>query len=252
MKFFNSRIVTSEAKLEDAVKAAKEAKVDEPRSLDELLADLDAQNKGIKTAGSDTPTKTAESQEAQEASTEVKVQVSEELQTKEAGLENIPEDKRAKPFGKKEEETAEEGKKDDEDKEKEEGKCASAKPVVLKMASSIDFREWQAEDVVKAWKQHGSVEACIKNVGNDTDNPKMYCGLLQTASQLASEKLTKQAASEKAKKEAAKKEAAAKDSQKRGAWKVLAKLTDKERSMLDKYWRKLYGDYYVDAMLNDY
>ena len=44
MKFFNSRIVTSNISLEDAVKKASAAEPKQARSLDEMLADLHNQN----------------------------------------------------------------------------------------------------------------------------------------------------------------------------------------------------------------
>lgn len=251
MKFFNSRIVTSNVNLEDAVKKASATEPKAARSLDDMIADLEAQNEQVKTAGSETNVKTAtadavKDSEPTEATTEVKVEVGSDLKKEAAGIENIPPEKRAKPFGKDSEEDgeaeeakcAEEGKK--EDKEASGNKT-------LKVAKKIDFRNWEAEDVVKAWNQHGSVEACMKNVEKSTDNPKIYCGLLQVASKVAQETLEKHA-----KKDAASKTAGKKTQQKSGTWKVLAKLTDKEHSMLDKYWRKLYGDYYVDAMLSDY
>lgn len=250
MKFFNSRIVTTDISLEDAVKKAQQTKPQEAKSLDELIADIDAKNRNVKTAATTAETKTAEVKPA----TEVKVEVSEDLKKEAKGLPEALKEHQFKAKGEEDGEKKEEDKEEDEDekekeKEKEDAKCAGDKCAstskTLKIAKSLDFRGWEAEDVVKAWDQHSSLEGCIKNVTGHADDPKMYCGLLQVASQMAKDTLVKKANAQKKHKKAEK-------SKSKGVWKVLAKLTDKERSMLDEYWRKLYGDYYVDAMLADY
>ena len=128
---------------------------------------------------------------------------------------------------------------------------------LLKIAKQLDFRSWEAEDVVKAWEQHGSIKGCIKNVTKETSDPKTYCGLLQVASQVAGEIMVKKAKATKGQAKTAKKniktssETKKRDTNK-GVWKKIAKLTDKERGMLKEYWAKLYGDKYVQSLLNDY
>lgn len=57
----------------------------------------------------------------------------------------------------------------------------------LKISSSLDFRKWEAAAVACAWKQHGSIEKCIENVKNDTNDPKSYCGLLRVAANEATQ-----------------------------------------------------------------
>jgi hypothetical protein len=261
MKFFDNRIMTAACSLEDAVRKGQEAKAKKPESLDEILARLDAKNKQVKTAASSAPAKVAQAEAKAEVKTEtkpaeppkagaspaVKVEVTGDLsRAKTANIENIPEDKRHPPFGKKKDK-----KKDDDDdekdsKEKEEG-CMAQSSKQIRLAKSLDFRAWTAEDVAKAWRQHGSIEACVKNVNGKTSDPKSYCGLLMAAHDVAEETMRKQAA------QAARQEKTAeKTPEEKGVWKKLAKLTDKERAMLDKYYRKLYGDGYVDALLADY
>lgn len=270
-KFFNDRIKTSDISLEDAVKKAQSVKPQEVPSLDDLLSRLDAENKGVKTASSsEKETKTADTKAAEqqeEPKVSVQVHVDEEL-TKEAQNDEAKQaehksetDVKAESDQKQTKQAMCECRHGDDcecpsdcpdcdcNKEQEEGCEASAsKPTQMKIAKRIDFRNWEAEDVVKAWGQHGSIKACEKNVSSLTDNPRLYCGLLQTASGMAKNKLEKLAAAKKGKE---KKQASAEKPAK-AIWKKLAKLTEKERAMLDKYWRKLYGDYYVDAMLSDY
>lgn len=124
--------------------------------------------------------------------------------------------------------------------------AASGKAEILKVAKSLDFRGWNREDVVKAWGQHGDFQKCVANVAGKTSDPKAYCGLLREAS-VESTRLIKEAA-------AAAKETktAGVEKQEKVAFKKLAKLTDKERSWLSKYWANLYGQDYVDAMMEDY
>lgn len=262
MKFFNNRIVTKSCSMEDAVKAVKAKEAKQVPSLDEILAKIDAHNKQVKTAGSSAPVKVAEVVQKAEAKAEekkspevavasVKVEVSSDLNAdKKAGIENIPEDKRAAPFGKKKDDgkgdDKEEDKKDDKD-ENEKDACMANSSKQLKVAKALDFRQWSAEDVVTSWNQHGSISACVRNVSGKTSDPKTYCGLLFAASDVAKQSMQKQAAPQ-----AKAEKVAEKAPEQKGSWKKIAKLTDKERAMLDKYYRKLYGDYYVDALLTDY
>lgn len=253
-KFFSDRIVTSKVSLEEAVKKASSAKAEEIPSLDELLDRLAAENKQQKTAGTEQAVKTAAAPAAPEApkaeekqaSPDVKVEVSSELSPdKKANLDNLG-DKKAKPFGKKDEDGEKEEKEEKKDGEKEEACMASSdKTVKIAMKKEIDFRGWDAADVVKAWDQHGGFKECVKNVGDRTDNPKLYCGLLQTASNMAKESIVKQAAS-------AKQEKAAEAKPKKGQWKKIAKLNDDQRSWLADYLGRIYGEKYVKALLEDY
>lgn len=261
-KFFNDRIVTSKVSLEEAMEKATNTQ--EVPSLDDILAKIDAENKQVKTAGTEAEPKTAEV--AKEEESKVQVQVAQELtseassgkETKEAkgDLGNFG-DKKAKPFGEKEEtKCADDGKEEETEcleasdgKEEEKGCKNASRNHQLKIAKRIDFRSWKAEDVVKAWEQHGSFDACVKNVSKLASDAKIYCGLLQTASGMAKETLEK-TADKKEKTET--KKASLENKSKKGVWKKLAKLTDKERGMLEQYFRKLYGDGYVDALLADY
>jgi hypothetical protein len=115
--------------------------------------------------------------------------------------------------------------------------AAETKGKELKVAKSIDFRDWAAEDVVKAWGQHGSIEKCAKNVANLSNDPVTYCSLLKVASQEAA-KVIKTATAQKV--------------QKTAKFEKLSKLTDEKKAWLRSFWSKLYPASYVDAMLEDY
>jgi hypothetical protein len=249
MKFITKLITAPALSLEEAVRKAKDAP--KPRTLDEILADIDGQ-KQVKTAAASAPVvKEAEKKEeapakveaapvaaaAPVAETKVEVKVAME-EKKAAGAGNFG-DKKAPPFGKKEEEKKEEGKDDKKDDKKEEEKAceASKAGIKLKVAKSLDFRPWNAEDVVKAWGQHGSLDACVANVKGKASDPKTYCMLLKAASETAKGMM---------------KTATSKKEKKAGVFKKIAKLTDKEKSFLSKYFGKLYGDDYVSALLEDY
>lgn len=110
---------------------------------------------------------------------------------------------------------------------------------VLKLASKIDFRNWEAQAVVDAWKQHGTVEACVKNVGKDASDPKTYCALLRVAANEAT-KVVKSASAKKEEKTAS------------PIYKKIAKLTSNEQSFLREFFSKIYGKDYVEALLSDY
>lgn len=117
----------------------------------------------------------------------------------------------------------------------------------LKMASKVNFTQWEdPKMVVDAWKQHGSVEACVKNISGNTNDPQTYCSLLQVAASEA-DKMVKAASAKRQTKAASKKEAPVAP-----VYKKIAKLTANERSFLDEYFTKIYGKEYVDALLGDY
>jgi len=218
MKFYSDRIRTTPISLEEAAARAKDAK--SVSSLDEILAKIDNQ-KQVKTAAAEAPV----------------------VKTAEAAPAPKVEEKKAEEPKKDEKGEKKEDKKDEPEKE-EMKKEESAKPVSLKVAKSLDFRGWEAEDIVKAWAQHGNLEKCCSNVKGKVNDEKTYCGLLQVASNEAG-KIIKQAAAEKQEKVASKVEKTAR-------FKKLAKLTEEERAALAEYWGKLYGDAYVKAMLEDY
>jgi hypothetical protein len=237
--------MTRKVSLEDAIKASKEPKAD--LTFNQVVEKIAKQGNVVKTA--------SPAPQPKPETPAVEVKIDKTLQ-KQAGEPFGG--KKAPPFGSEErKEQKEKGevevaedkkddKKDEKKEKKEEKACVSENKKTLKVAKQIDFRNWEAQDVVKAWEQHGSLANCVKNVGSDTSDPKTYCGLLQVASQVAGDILVKKA---KAKKPAKK---AATEKPTKGAWKKLAKLTEKERTMLEQYWRKLYGDKYVDSLLTDY
>ena len=115
--------------------------------------------------------------------------------------------------------------------------AAETKGKEIKVAKSIDFRDWAAEDVVKAWGQHGSLEKCAQNVAKLSSDPVTYCSLLKVASQEAT-KVIKTATAAKV--------------QKTAKFEKLSKLTDEKKAWLRSFWSKLYPAPYVDAMLEDY
>ena len=254
MKFISNRLVTKSVTLEEALAKAKSPVV--ARSLDDMLGALDKQNKQVKVAAAAQPVKTAEAK-APEATVKV-AEVPEsfkEHQFKPKGEKDDGEKKEdKKEDGEKKEEKKDdkpdflkdkEEKKEDKKDDKKEGcsACAATKaPVVLKIAQSLDFRGWEAPDVVTVWKQHGSIEKCMENVQKLASDPRTYCGLLKAAS-VEAEKVMVKVASAKAQ-EPAKKTAA--------TFRKIAKLTDKEKSWLRDYFTNLYGPEYVEALLSDY
>lgn len=258
MKFITKLITAPALSLEEAVRNAKNAPA--PRTLDEILADIDSQ-KQVKTAAAAAPVvKEAEKKEEvpaakveaapvvapapTAAAVETKVEVKVAMEEKKAGGADNFGDKKAPPFGKKDEEKKDEPKDEPKDEKKEETKaCSTAKASVkLKVAKALDFRPWNAEDVVKAWEQHGSLDTCVANVKGKASDPKTYCMLLKSASETAKGMMKTAAAAKKEEKQ----------EKKAGVFKKIAKLTDKEKSFLSKYFGKLYGDDYVSALLEDY
>lgn len=258
MGFYTDKIsLTKPSTLEEAVAKAKNKPT--ARSLDEILADIDAKNKGITKVAAAAPAAPVAAPKVEAPKVEApKIEKTAAVvpatvkvaETKTAG--ELPEalkehqfkakgEEEKKPEGEKKEEKKDDKKDEKKEKEKECAKCAEKKPLVLKVAKSLDFRQWTAEDVIHAWKQHGSLENCVKNVSKLASDAKVYCALLKTASSEAT-KFVKVAAPEKKVEKVAEK----------SAFKKIAKLTDEERARLAKYFGELYGSDYVEAMLADY
>jgi hypothetical protein len=259
--FINDRIITKKVDLKDL----KTVQPKKARSLDEILAEIDAKNKATKTAGSNASVKTASTQvqapaapaaEAPKVATASTNAKTVNVEVKVAGMPDFIKEKieEKKGDGDKKDEGKEE-KKDDKpafmEKKEEEKACsmAASAPKTMKVAKKLDFRGWKAEEVVAAWGQHGSMDKCIANVTaakNDKGDaactdPKLYCGLLQVASTEAG-KMVKAASTEAPKTE----------QPKPSVFKKIAKLSDKEKSFLSKYYSKLYGSEYVAALLENY
>ena len=110
--------------------------------------------------------------------------------------------------------------------------------MTLKVAKALDFREWEAKQVVDAWKQHGDANKCIASVKGKVSDPKTYCGLLRVAAVEAGKVMTKVAAQKPVAKTA--------------EYKKFAKLTANEQAFLTEYFKKLYGEDYVKALVGDY
>lgn len=213
MKLITSRIHMGTISLEEAAKKAQSQ--GQVRSLDEMLSDL-------KKAQAEPIVKTASVQEPV-----VKTAKKEE---KEDDVEVVE---------------VEEKKEKKEKKAEEKAKCASTKPV-LKVASKLDFREWEAEAIVKAWQSHKDIKGCIANVQGQVNSPKVYCGLLQVASQEAT-KMIKAAKVQQQKKVEAKKEEASSV-----GFMKLAKMSKEQIQLLREYFEPLYGKKYTDSLLGDY
>ena len=232
MKFVTDRISTKSISLEDAVKHQKEAKPQPQRTLDEILAGIKQAN-AVKLAAANAPkvveaakveAPKAEAPKTEAPKAEVKVaEVKAEVKTAAAKAEikiaaelteKKPEAPKAAP------------------------KAAAPKGVTLKVAKALDFREWEAKQVVDAWKQHGDINKCIASVKGKTSNPKTYCNLLRVAAVEATKVMTKVASQKPVAKTA--------------EYRKFAKLTANEQSFLRDYFQKLYGKDYVEAMLGDY
>jgi hypothetical protein len=220
MKFYSNKISMKPISLEDAVKKIKEQP--KARSLEEILADIKSKQTPIAQAPQLAKTAAAQSAKVEKtaggyppkveaAKTTATIKVAEELRP-------------AKPAEKKPD-------------PKPEAKKATSNKLVMKLAKELDFRDWEAQQVVDAWSQHGSVAKCIANVKGKASNPETYCKLLQTAGGMA-EKTIKVAKVASAKKPA--------------EFKKFAKLTPDEEARLRKYFTKYYGKDYVDALLGDY
>lgn len=232
MKFFNNRIFTK-----NPMTLAEAATVKPPafRSLDQMLSDMNAAKAApqtvVKTASVAAPaaakapvaTKTAAAQ-PEKAAAASRTAESDVIEiTSETDVRKlIGEAPAAAPAR------------------------TASKDIQIKIAKQMDFREWEAEDIVKAWGQHGGdVRTCIKNVTafKGSDNPEVYCGLMQVAANMAAAKLTRTAAAGKAGK-------AAKTASR--SFVKISKLDDKSRAMLEKYFTMIYGKDYVESLLADY
>jgi hypothetical protein len=108
------------------------------------------------------------------------------------------------------------------------------------MAKKIDFRDWSAESIVKAWADCKDVKGCVAKVQGRVSDPNLYCGLLQIASVEAG-KMVKAAKTEKSEVKVAAK-----------GFEKLAKLSKEQLSLLRDYFTPLYGEKYVDSLLGDY
>lgn len=228
MNFFTNRIVTKPISLEEAVKKGKSTP--KVRSLDEILS-------SSKTASAEAQVKTASAQASAAPSAEVAAPA-----PAPAAPAPAPEIKAAAaPEAKVVEAAKVEVKDEIEVVEVEQKPAVVAKPsnVTLKVAKKLDFRGWSAEDVVKAWGQHGDMQKCMANVAGSVSDAKTYCGLLQVASAEAM-KVVKASAAKQEKKASS------------SAWVKISKLADKDRAMLAKYYTRIYGKDYVDALLEDY
>lgn len=221
MNFFNQKIVTKTISLEDAVKKAAEPKP-AVRSLDEIIANA----KQMKTAIAKAETKTAavEAPKPEAPKTapkaEVKAEVKPSVTVKVAAEMSAPKVEAPKA----------------EVKPVAPAKTAASDKHVVKIAKELDFRGWEAQAIVDNWKQHGNVEACVKNVGDKASDGVAYCKLLSVAASEA-DKVIKTAA--------AKKPTAP-------VYKKIAKLTSQEQSFLRDFFKKIYGEEYVTALLGDY
>lgn len=224
MNFFNSRIVTKSISLEDAVKKAQEPKA-APRSLEEIIASA----KQMKTASTQAETKTASVEAPKaEAKVEVKAETAPAVTVKVATEMSAPKAKAPAQAPKAPAKPAEKP-----------TKAAASGKHTVKLAAELDFRNWEAQAVSDAWKQHGSVQQCMSNVAGKASDGKAYCELLRVAASEA-DKVIKTASAKKEVKVAA------------PIYKKIAKLTSQEQSFLREFFKKIYGEEYVTAMLGDY
>lgn len=224
MNFFTNRIVTKSISLKDAA-AVTAPKV---RSLDELLKDLKSKNEAV--------VKTASAQVVPAA--EVKKEEPKVVATAAPAKAEEPKVAETKVVEAKKEDDVEVV----EIKEVKKPKAAASAPnITMKVAKKLDFRAWEAEDIVKAWGQHGDVSKCIENVAGQCSDPKTYCGLLQVANNEATKII-------KASSAKATKTASAAPAQ----FIKISKMNDKDKAMLAKYYTRIYGKDYVDALLEDY
>lgn len=234
MRFFDQRIVTTPISLGEALEKAKNKPAQ--RSLDEMLGDLDKKTQ-VKTASVATEvTKVAavtEEQALESSLAEGEVETAAVAAGEALTLEDAKKAKTAEV-----EQAAAIAPDGAAMATQPAPEKAAASTVKLTVASKLDFRNgWKPEDVMKAWNQHGTMEKCMANVKGQASDPKMYCGLLQVASK---------------KIEAQLKKTAAKKQPQPAVWKKMAKLTPEEKAFLKGYFRQLYGEGYVDALLSDY
>lgn len=245
---FNSdKIMTKQISFAEAEKA-RQAKLAKPaRSLDQILAEIDANNKTAasqkKVATASTATTTVIATPAAPLAPEAP-----KVEVKVAGIPDFIQEKidakKGKDGDKDEDKKEEKGDKKEEKKDVEEA-CMASTAKTLKIAKKLDFRPWSSNEIVAAWGQHGSMDKCVVNVQGKTSDPLTYCGLLQIASTEASKMI-------KAASVAAPKTQASVAAPKPPQFKKIAKMTEKEKSFLSEYYSKLYGQEYVSALLEKY
>jgi hypothetical protein len=240
MKMISNRIYSTPttASLEEVAKKAQDQAP--PRDVDQILADLAKAKGQVKTASKtagpgEAPTKEAEAPEEVEV-----VAVDDDPEVMELPPEE--EGPPLEPLGE------EESKAYFPEEEAPPPATAAKKGVTLKVAKKHDFRDWEAEDVVKAWGRHGDMKTCVAAMKGQASDPQLYCGLLRTAGDMAM-RVVKRAAAEAAKEE---KTAGKEGEAKRATFRKLAKLTGKDLQLLRQYWANLYGEDYVTAMLGEY
>jgi hypothetical protein len=224
MKFYSSRLFTKAISLQEAI---DKSKAKPPvRSIDQMLADFDSKNKEaaqVKTA--------AKIEEPKLAPITVEV----------TAVKTDDMTKAAEMVSKGEATTLEEAK----TKLEAPPKQAKKEAMVLKIAKSLDFRKFEPEEVVKAWGQHGTMDKCVANVKGKTNDPKTYCSLLALANKQSLERVKTSVKTEP-------KVTASKAEAMKPFFKKIAKLTAEEKSFLSKYFAKIYGQPFVDALLTNY
>lgn len=273
MQFITNRIHLAPVSLGDVV--AKAQNKADPRPLEDILASIAEGNKQVKTASTSPVTKEAgcscgaddcptcgdgegcdcENASKGEHEEGCRASATAEVKTAELEILELSEEEEAKYFGQGDEVEEDLG-----DHEKATPLASSKK--TLKVAKKADFRGWNAEDVIKAWGNYGSVEKCVAATSKLTSDPKLYCGLLQVASSEAVKHIKTAA------KTAAKdcdctgkcpescdcvcheKEESYSSADRR--FRKVAKLTGKDLGMLRKYFGELYGEAYVTALLDEY
>jgi hypothetical protein len=279
MQFISNKIHVAPVSMEDAIAKAKEKA--EPRSLDDILASIDESNKQVKTASTGSPKETKEAKACvcgkddcpdcsecdcgEDGCEKCASSANAEVKTADLEILELSEEDEAKYFGEEEVVESDEAKAEEDVADHEKATPVASSTKTMKVAKKADFRGWNAEDIVKAWDNHGSVEKCVAASKDITDNPQVYCGLLQVASSEAM-KVIKSAAKDcdckpgkcakdcdcgcKEKEESYGGSACASTEPRR--FRKIAKLTGKDLGMLRQYFGKLYGEEYVSALLDQY
>lgn len=232
MKFYSNRLFTKSISLQEAI---DKSKAKPPvRSIDQMLAEFDSKNAQVKTAATEAKVvKTASVVEVKTEAPKVEAAVVSEPKTDEMT-------KAAELVAKGEAVTLEEAK-----TKINATKVAKKEAVILKIAKSLDFRKFEPEKVVEAWKQHGTLDKCVANVKGKTNDPKTYCSLLALANKESLERVKNSA-------KTAKKVEVKKAEEIKPFFKKIANLTAEEKSFLSKYFTKIYGQAFVDALLTEY
>jgi len=227
MKFYSNRLFTKSISLQEAI---DKSKAKPPvRSIDQMLAEFDSKNAQVKTAATEAKVvKTASVVKAKTEAPKVSEPKTDEM-TKAAEL-----------VAKGEAVTLEEAK-----TKINATKVAKKEAVILKIAKSLDFRQFEPEKVVEAWKQHGTLDKCVANVKGKTNDPKTYCSLLALANKESLGRVKNSA-------KTAKNIEVKKAKEMKPFFKKIANLTAEEKSFLNKYFTKIYGQAFVDALLTEY